>query len=234
MNDNKTEYLPAVPRTAAALVDSSVIRVGDVTIIASRSVRNLGVVMDRHLDLKKQVSSIVSVCSFHLRCINRMSRYLPMTTKERVVNAIITSRLDNCNSLLYGTCVNNIARLQRMHNSAARLILRRPRSDSATPLLCTVARRIEFKILVFTYRAVHGDAPKYLCDLVCPYTPTRVLRSANNNMLIVQRTHVKAGDCSFTVAAATLWNTLSIDIKMSDTLSTFKARLMTHFYKLSF
>ena len=116
MNDNKTEYLPVVPRTAAALVDSSVIRVGDVTIIASRSVRNLGVVMDRHLDLKKQVSSIVSVCSFHLRHTNRMSRYLPMTTKERVFNAIITSRLDYCNSLLYGTCINNIARLQRMHN----------------------------------------------------------------------------------------------------------------------
>ena len=168
--------------------------------------------MDRHLDLKKQVSSIVSVCSFHLRRINRTSCYLPMTTKERVVNAIITSWLDYCNSLLYGTCVNNIARLQRMHNSAARLILRRPRSDSATPLLCIlhwlpVARRLEFKILVFTYRAVHGEAPKYLCDLVCPYTPTRVLRSANNNMLTVQRTHVKAGDCSFIVTAATLWNT---------------------------
>ena len=128
------------------------------------------------------MSSIVSVCSFHLRRINLMSRYRPC-----------------CNSLLYGTCLNNIARLQRMHNSAASLILRRPRSDSATPLLCIlhwlpVARRIEFKLLVFVYRAVHGDAPKYLCDLVCPYTPTRVLRSANNNMLTVQRTHVKAGD----------------------------------------
>ena len=89
MNDTKTEYLPVVTRTATALVDSSVIRVGDVTIIASRSVCNLDVVMDRHLDLKKQVSSIVSVCLFHLRHINRMSRYLPMTTKERVINAII-------------------------------------------------------------------------------------------------------------------------------------------------
>ena len=89
--------------------------------------------------------------------------------------------------------------MHMMHNSAAKLILGRPRSDSATPLLCIlhwlpVARRIEFKLLVFTYRAVHGDAPKYLCDLVSPYTPTRVLRSANNNMLTVQRTHVKDGD----------------------------------------
>ncbi len=158
---------------------------------------------------------------------------------EHVVNAIITSRLDYCNSLLCGTSVNNIARLQRMHNSAARLILRRPRSDSAMPLLCIlhwlpVAHRIDFKLLVFTYKAVHGDAPKYLCDLVCPYKPTRALRSTNNNMLTVLRTHVKAGDNSFAVAAATLWNTLPNDIKTSDCLSTFKARLKTHFFRLSF
>ena len=71
-----------------------------------------------------------------------------------------------------------------------------------------VPHRIDFKLLVFTYKAVHGDAPKYLSDLVCPYKPVRALRSANNNLLTVVRTHVKAGDNSFVVAAATLRNVL--------------------------
>ena len=120
-----------------------------------------------------------------------MSRYLPMATKERVVNAIITSRLDYCNSLLYGTSVNNIARLQRIHNSAARQILRRPRSSSAIPLLCilhwlTVPQRIEFKLLVFTYKAVHGDASKYLSGLVCPYKPARSLRFRIESTAVMQ------------------------------------------------
>ena len=221
MNNNKTEYLPVIPKTATAtaLVDGSVIRVGDATITASRFVRNLGVVIDHHLDFKKQVSSIVIVCSFHLRHINKMSRYLPMVTKERVVNAIITSWLDYCNCLLYGTSVNNIARLQRIHNSAARLILRRPRRDSAMPLLCIlhwlpVPQRIEFKIIAFTYKAVHGNAPKYLSDLVCPYKPARAL-------------------CSV-VAAATLWNVLHVhsNIKTFACLATFEARLKTHFFLL--
>ena len=125
MNNNNTEYLPAKPKTAAAtaLVDGSVIRVGDATITASRFVRNRRVVIDRHFDVKKQVSSIVSVYSCYFSCINKMSRYLPMATKERVVNAIITSRLDYCNSLLYGISVNNLVRFQRIHNSAARLII---------------------------------------------------------------------------------------------------------------
>ncbi|KAK2185064.1 hypothetical protein NP493_246g00027 [Ridgeia piscesae] len=241
MNNNKTEYLPVIPKTATAtaLVDGSVIRVGDATITASRFVRNLGVVIDHHLDFKKQVSSIVIVCSFHLRHINKMSRYLPMVTKERVVNAIITSWLDYCNCLLYGTSVNNIARLQRIHNSAARLILRRPRRDSAMPLLCIlhwlpVPQRIEFKIIAFTYKAVHGNAPKYLSDLVCPYKPARALCSANNNLLTVVRTYVKAGDNSFVVAAATLWNVLHVhsNIKTFACLATFEARLKTHFFLL--
>ncbi|KAI0238381.1 hypothetical protein LSAT2_010939 [Lamellibrachia satsuma] len=56
MNDGKTQYLPIAPKSAAALVDGSVIRVGVSTITASRCVRNLGVFIDRHLDMKKQVS----------------------------------------------------------------------------------------------------------------------------------------------------------------------------------
>ena len=108
------------PKSAAALIDGSVIRVGVSTITALRCVRNIGVFIDRHLDMKKHVSQTVSACSFYIRHINQISRFLPKPTKERVVNAIITLRLDYCNALLYGTSVVNIARLQRIHNSVAR------------------------------------------------------------------------------------------------------------------
>ena len=105
------------------------------------------------------------------------------------------------------------------------------------PPLCilhrlSVPQRIEFKLIVFTYKAVAGDAPKYLSDLVCPYKPARVLRSANDNLLTVVQTQVKAGDNSFVVTAATLWNALSSNIKTSACLATFKARLKTHFFRL--
>ena len=71
MNNNKTEYQPVIPKTASAtaLVDGSVIRVGDATITASRFVHNLGVVIDRHLDFKKQVSTL-SVCAHFTSAIS--------------------------------------------------------------------------------------------------------------------------------------------------------------------
>ena len=101
MNDGKTHYIPIVPKSADAIVDKSVIRVGVVTITASRSVQCLGVCIYRHLDMKKQVSQTISACSFYLRNINEISRFLSRPTKEHVVNAVITSRLDYCSALLY-------------------------------------------------------------------------------------------------------------------------------------
>ena len=68
---------------------------------------------------------------------------------------------------------------------------------------------------------MHNDAPVYLCELVCPYQPTRTLRSANNNMLQVKGTRTKAGDCSFAVAAASLWNNLPTVIKTWDNLTSW-------------
>ena len=182
------------------------------------------------------MSQTISVCSFYLRNINHISRFLPRQTKERLVNAIITSRLDYCNALLYGTFAVNIAHLQRIHNTAARLILRSPRSDSATLLLRELHRqpivcRVDFKLLVFTYKAMHNV---YLCELVCPYHSTRTLRSANNNMLEVKRTRTKAGDCTFAVAAASLWNNLPTDIKACDNLTSFKPLPKTHFCRIAY
>ena len=55
-------------------------------------------------DVAVKIISLAGVTrdlAFYLRNINQISHFLPRPTKERVVNAIITSRLDYCNALLY-------------------------------------------------------------------------------------------------------------------------------------
>ena len=72
-----------------------------------------------------------------------------------------------------------------------------------------VDKRIEYKLLPYTYKALHGLAPGYLCKLVVPYEPQRVLRSAESNLLTV--TPGKPGKYrsrSFGRASANLWNPL--------------------------
>ena len=70
MNDGKTQYLPIVPQYADVIIDRSVIRVGEVTITASRCVQCLDVGTDMHFHTKKQVSQTISACSFNMRNIN--------------------------------------------------------------------------------------------------------------------------------------------------------------------
>ena len=132
--------------------------------------------------MSHNTSEIVRCCYFHIHHIGQINKFLPRQTRERVVNALVTSRLDYCNSLLYGTVDKNFARLQRLQNTAARLIMCVPKYD-ITPVLkefhCLLVREgVGFKKMLLVHRAVNFRGPVYLRDLIWIYTPTRSLRSA--------------------------------------------------------
>ena len=69
---------------------------------------------------------------FQLHHIARISRYPSRKSKERVVNALVTSRLDYCNSLMHGTTQHSLDKLERVQNSAARLIVGTSKFDHKT------------------------------------------------------------------------------------------------------
>ena len=90
--------------------------------------------------------------------LNRL-RLKSSTYVVYLVNALVTSRLDYCNLLLFGTSASNINRLQRLQNSVARLVTRQARRDSAMPLLrelhwLPVHHRVTYKIAELTFRSV--------------------------------------------------------------------------------
>jgi len=103
---------------------------------------------------------------------------LPKATMELIIHAFISSRLDYCNSLF--TCLNkfSLSCLQMVQNAAARLITETNRTAHLTPVLfnlhwLSVKYRIEFKILVLTFRALHGQTPQYIADMLTSYSSGR-------------------------------------------------------------
>ena len=238
LNCDKTEVMLFSPRNVPA--PAATIRVGETVVTPSCSVRNLGVVMDRAMTMEKHVLAVSRTCYHQLRNIGRIRRSLTTNAAKSLVHGLVTSRLDYCNALLYGTSSSLITKLQKIQNSAARIITRTHRHEHITPVLADlhwlpVRRRVEFKILVHTFKAIHNEAPLYLRDSVQQYTPRRTLRSLESLTLVPPRTRtVTYGERSFYSAAPKLWNLLPNDIRNAQTLSSFKSTLKTHMFRLEY
>ena len=111
------------------------------------------------------------------------------------------------------------------------------RRDQITPVLCSlhwlpVRQRIEFKLLLLVFRAVHHLCPVYLSSLVIPYIPTRTQRSADQQLLTIPRYHLERyGRRAFSVAGPTLWNALPPAIRQANSVAVFKSLLKTHLFR---
>ena len=135
------------------------------------SARNLGVIIDQSLDLNDDVNKICFSCQYHLRNIAKIRKYLSEDTSQILVHAFISSKLDNCNSLLYGLPKHLLNRLRLIQNTAARIVTLSKRFDHITPILfklhwLPLNYRIHFKMLLLVYKCLNGLAPTYLSDLL--------------------------------------------------------------------
>jgi hypothetical protein len=166
--------------------------------------------------------------AYTLYNISRLRKYLTVDATIRVVNALILTRLDYQNSLLYGIPYLKIKALQRILNMAARINFGLSKYDSVSQYLARlnwlpVEYRIRLKVLVLTYKSLNGLSPVYLSNLLTKYTPARSLRSENANLLDIPKTKMKTvGDRSFSAAAPRLWNQLPAYVKDSNSLNLFK------------
>ena len=239
LNNDKTELLVlhAKHRPKPPL-DS--ITVGDATVEPTSSARNIGVVFDDTMSFEKHVNELCRTAFYHIRNISRIRPCLSIDSTKTLVHALVTSRLDHCNALLYGLPGYLIQRLQYVLNAAAIIITCKRKFDHVTPLLIElhwlpVRQRIVFKILLYTFKALHGATPTYLTELIRPYIPRRALRSADQ-LLLEQSTHKLKliGLRAFSVCAPYLWNSLPFEIKSSASVSIFKAKLKTYLFRQAY
>ena len=154
------------------------------------------------------------------------------------MHALVISRLDYGNELLYGITDRLLHRLEMIQHSAARIIMCIKRHDRQS--ITAVLRRlhwlpvkwcINYKIVVLVFRALHGLAPAYVSMLITPYEPRGALRSTGSTPLCVPRRRhnlERYGRLSFSCAGPVLWNSLPEDMRLADSLNSFKSHLKTH------
>ena len=241
INDEKTEFMMIATRAQLAKVLST-LTVGEAEIVPTEgNIRNIGVLFDNTLSMSPKVNMICKSGYYYLRNIKRIRKYLSKDSTEKVIHAFVTSRLDNCNSLLYGLPACTIATLQQLQNAEARTIMQVPKFCHISPILSSlhwlpVKYRIDFKIILTTFKAIHGLGPKYLSELLhFKHNSNYSLRS--NNMFLLSppkcKTLFTLGGRAAT-AAPRLWNTLLETIRNTHDLISFKRLVKTFLFKQAY
>ena len=241
LNSEKTEMLVINSRFNKADTSSCSLNIAGTTIRPSSSVRNIGAVFDSCLSLEAHVNQICRSAYLHLRNLGAIRKYLTQTTATCVVHAFISSKLDYLNALLLHLPDRLLNKLQRIQNTAARIVSLTKKTDHITPVLTSlhwlpVRARIDFKVCLIVFRVLHGQAPAYLMDIFKLKETPRLLRSSNDHLLLsVPRVKtVSFGDRAFSVGASLLWNSLPFDIRSLPKETVFRACLKTFLFRKYF
>ena len=165
--------------------------------------------------MKTQAFNLVRSANFELRRISSIHHLLSTDATKILVSAFVLSRLDYCNSLLFGCPQYLLNKLQKVQNNAARLVLRVSKMDHISPHLASlhwlpIASRIQYKLSSLCYNCLNSTAPDYFTELLRIYKPTCQLCSSSDTSILcipTVRTH-SLGQRSFSYAAPTVWNTL--------------------------
>ena len=240
LNTDKTEIMVVGIQSVLSQVSEKSITLDNYEISFQRSVKYLGIKLDPVLSMKDQVSSVCSACYLELRRISSIKKFLNRDAITKLVSACVLSRLDYCNGAYLGLSENDYNRLQRIQNSAARLILNKRKKDRATPLLkklhwLPVRARCQYKVAVLVYQYFEGTLAPSLANTLKTYTPARNLRSATEKVLVTPNYKLKsAGYKSFSVGAPRVWNALPSHLRNATSLHQFKRNLKTHLFRQYF
>lgn len=155
-------------------------------------------------DLDSHIKSITKSSFHHLKNSTRIRPFLTLPGADRLIHAFVTSRIDYSNALFVGLPANlsngySISRIQQQVFSLHRVSTLQASSLHFLP----VHSRTDFKTLTLTYKAVHGMAPSYICDLDKLYVHSRSLQSANSLTLQQPACRFKSmGERSFSIVCS--------------------------------
>ena len=165
--------------------------------------------------------------------------YISLSVAKTITTALITSRLDYCNSLLYNIASKGILKFQCVLNCLARVVTRSPRFSHSVPLLKSlhwlpVQSRIIFKLCTIAYQTLSSGEPWYLFSMLSLAPKARELRSSGFHVLSVPRVKTHDGTPAFSVAVTTIWNSIPEPVKLSNSIVSFHHHLKTHLFRLAF
>ena len=236
-NGDKTEIILFGARARLDKLKIDNLEVDRTKIVYSDDVKNLGVILDKHMTMSKQINKMCKAAYYNIKCISSIRNNLSKDDAKTVVNALVTPHLDYGNCLLYGVTEKYIKKLQVAQNMAVRLIEKLGRRDHISLKRkdlhwLPIHARIKYKLLTITWKVIHKQAPNYLMETITLKNNTRSLRNNDSNLLEVKNLKTNSwGNRSFSNISPRLWNSLPENIRKIEGFDTFKKHLKTYLFK---
>ena len=244
LNPNKSEaIILGTPSSTSHTDNPRNVNVAGAVIPVTSTLKSLGVTLDSQLNFNQHIKTVCKSSYFHIRSMRHVRSCLPPEILKTVACSIVSSKLDYCNSLLYGTTKANIAKLQLVQNSLARLVTGTRKFDHITPVLkklhwLPISSRITYKIATLTHKTLATSQPAYLFSSIHRSVPSRNTRSAQHIRLSkpdIRNFRSEFSRRGFSNCAPTVWNSLPVDITDSfNSRGVFVTRLKTHLYRLAY
>ena len=207
-------------------------------------------VFDSNFNFSNHVSQVIKSTRVHARDLYRIRPCLDLNTSVLLANALVSSRLDYCNSLLSLTDFE-LRRLQLVQNSLCRVVTRSSKFSHITPQKKKIKKkihwlpvryRVQFKIGLIIYKILNQGQAIYLRELSHPYTSSRNTRRSTPKLKFLQTStfdrrvlkSIKHFSNSFSHYAPVLWNSFLCHVRNSPSVGSFRKHLKTHLFSSSF
>ena len=237
LNPDKTEFLLIGNKVQRAkFSDMFPVDLMGSCVSPSSSARNLGIVFDENLSWKKHINTLCRNCYYHIRDLRRIRKHLDLKVSTGLANALVSSKLDYCNSLYFAASGELVGKLQRVQNCLARVVTGSSKYASSSTLLnnlhwLPIQSRIAFKINLITYKVLNRSKPIYLANLL-HYRKYDINLKSNDTSTLKPGPKIRTnyGRNSFASSSPFLWNMLPDTLHTSSTITVFKKQLKTYYF----
>ena len=249
LNPSETEFfLVGTPQQLLKLNGKTLSLSSGIKISPVSSVRNLGVILDKHLTFHEHITKTSQACFFHIRDLRRIRPYLSCETAATIGAGDVQSKLDYCNSLFLNLPGCEIDRLQFAQNSLARAIFCSSKYSHVTPILKSlhwlkIKERIIYKTASLTYKSITIPGQTCMSHLI-KVMQLAITRSSKLITLVRSSlpSRSKLSNRSFQHAAPQIWNSLPSNLQKSSfeshqpllSYEQFHRQLKTYLFHLSF
>ena len=231
LNEGKTKILVIAPPAVKQKIVIEGMNFENTCIRFVNSANNLGVIINSILSFEEHVNKVIKGCYCTIKEYWKIKQFMTEKQLHQLVSSRILSQLDYCNTIYYGLPDITIQKLQRVQNSAARLVSKsRITSDNMDSALLEfhwlkVKYRTLFKILIIVHKCINQKAPKPVAALI------NISQSQRSIKLKETSYRSSYGARSFSHAGPKLWNLLPPSICEEQDIVKFKKLLKTFLMK---